>query len=248
MNAQFTQKITGSGERKALLAPIAQQAGQSVQYAGVPSFAYTAAGWSVDKNNMVFSPVFEIENELKENAALAELLKDAGAVSEGQLMVTIIPDHVDEDKAIIMQALLRSKETLIRSAFGTDKEPAVTASGTGYSFAFYNATLDHAYITAAIQFAYCIHEQSFQQKRVTSKDNPVENEKYAFRCFLLRIGMIGKEYSLARKTLLAPLSGNSSFKSGERKQETDSSEFTAAELNHGFNAPVETAGGEEVTA
>jgi len=36
----------------------------------------------------------------------------------------------------------------------------------------------------------------------------VENEKYPFRCFLLKLGFIGNEYKAARKILLARLEGN----------------------------------------
>jgi hypothetical protein len=41
-----------------------------------------------------------------------------------------------------------------------------------------------------------------------------DNEKYAFRCFLLRLGFIGPEYKNMRKVLLLKLSGNSAFKNG----------------------------------
>ena len=58
------------------------------------------------------------------------------------------------------------------------------------------------------------------QKRVTATEQPVENEKYAFRCFLLRLGFIGAEYKEARKILLKNLSGNAAFK-GTRGTETD---------------------------
>ena len=54
------------------------------------------------------------------------------------------------------------------------------------------------------------------QKQVRAKERPAENEKYAMRCFLLRIGMIGPEYAAARKELLKRLSGDASFKSGVR--------------------------------
>lgn len=221
MKAQFTQKITGTGERKALLTPIAEQAGQSVQYAGAPTFAYTAAGWAVDKNNVVASPVFELEDALESTVNLPELLREAGAAPDGQLTVTLLPDSVDEERAAIMQALLESKESLIRKALQTEQPFYVAAGVDAYTFTFFNATLDRAEIMAAIQFAACIYEQSLSQKRVTSKDKAVDNEKYAFRCFLLRIGMIGKEYGTARKTLSMHLSGNSSFKSGERKKADD---------------------------
>lgn len=38
------------------------------------------------------------------------------------------------------------------------------------------------------------------------------NDKYAFRCFLLRLGFIGDEYKIARKVLLKNLTGNSAFR------------------------------------
>jgi hypothetical protein len=46
------------------------------------------------------------------------------------------------------------------------------------------------------------------------KKTEVENEKYAFRCFLIRLGFVGTEYKAERKTLLKNLSGNSAFKNG----------------------------------
>ena len=50
------------------------------------------------------------------------------------------------------------------------------------------------------------------KRNVSSKVKPVDNEKYSFRIWLLRLGMIGDEYKLARKVLLKNLSGNSAFR------------------------------------
>ena len=55
-------------------------------------------------------------------------------------------------------------------------------------------------------------EQARTAKRVTMKEKKVENEKYAFRCFLLRLGFIGDEYKAARKVLLKNLTGNGAWK------------------------------------
>lgn len=148
MKAQFSQKI--SGERKRLLAPIAEKAQEAVRYAGAPTFAYKAAGWLVDKYNVVTSPVFEID-ELETYACIPELLRSVDAVPEGQLTLTLMPDRVEEEKAALMQALLESKTTLIYSALGIDKALTVATVETGYTLSFFDATLDHAYITAAIQ-------------------------------------------------------------------------------------------------
>lgn len=56
-------------------------------------------------------------------------------------------------------------------------------------------------------------------KRVTAVEHPVENEKYTFRCFLLRLGFIGAEYKQDRKILLRNLEGNSAWRTGGDKSE-----------------------------
>ena len=62
------------------------------------------------------------------------------------------------------------------------------------------------------------------QKRVTAKKKETDNDKYAFRCFLLRLGFIGTDYKTERKILLRNLSGSSAFKSGAKKTEVESCE------------------------
>jgi hypothetical protein len=57
------------------------------------------------------------------------------------------------------------------------------------------------------------------QKRINAKEKEVDNEKYAFRCFLLRLGFIGDEYKTARKILLRNFTGSSAFKSGTKAKE-----------------------------
>ena len=57
-----------------------------------------------------------------------------------------------------------------------------------------------------------------RQKRVTARAGAVTNEKYAFRCFLLRLGLIGAKYKTTRKILLRNLSGNSAFKAGQKAE------------------------------
>ena len=49
---------------------------------------------------------------------------------------------------------------------------------------------------------------------MTMKEKNVENEKYAFRCFLLRLGFIGDEYKETIKILLKNLTGNGAWKNG----------------------------------
>jgi len=52
-------------------------------------------------------------------------------------------------------------------------------------------------------------------QRVINKPDTSDNEKYAFRCFLLRLGMIGADFKPARKVLLRRLTGSSAFRHGK---------------------------------
>ena len=69
----------------------------------------------------------------------------------------------------------------------------------------------HAYSTLIA--ALC--QMSKDQKRISATEKPVDNERYAIRCFLLRLGFIGDDYKTDRKILMRYLPGNSAFKGGE---------------------------------
>ena len=56
------------------------------------------------------------------------------------------------------------------------------------------------------------------QQRVSAKEKEVDNEKYAFRCFLLRLGFIGNEYKTERKILMKNLSGSAAFKNQKKEE------------------------------
>jgi hypothetical protein len=52
-------------------------------------------------------------------------------------------------------------------------------------------------------------------QRIMSTRRDESNEKYAFRCFLLRLGFIGPQYKAQRKVLLKNLTGSAAFKNQE---------------------------------
>ena len=57
---------------------------------------------------------------------------------------------------------------------------------------------------------------SKEQKRISSKQKEIVNEKYEFRCFLLRLGFIGDDFKATRKILMRNLTGSAAFKNGSR--------------------------------
>lgn len=65
---------------------------------------------------------------------------------------------------------------------------------------------------AYAQFICKLVDMARNSKRITAKEREVENEKYAFRCFLLRLGLIGQEFKNSRKILMKNLEGNAVWK------------------------------------
>ena len=123
--------------------------------------------------------------------------------------------------------LLEGKGSLIKKAFGIE-EATYTFDEDKVTFNWLHGEITPEKAKAAQDFISKLCEMARTQKRVTAKAKAVDNEKYAFRCFLLRLGLIGAEYKTTRKILMANLSGNASFKSGHKKEAAESDETTEA--------------------
>ena len=77
---------------------------------------------------------------------------------------------------------------------------------------------DHEHLTAFAQLAVLMNQQAIGQKRIQAKDVNDENEKYAFRTWLLRLGMNGPDFKETRKILMENLSGHAAFRTDEEAQ------------------------------
>ncbi len=119
-----------------------------------------------------------------------------------------------------LKRLVKSKEVLIKKALGTYSLP-IDISEERISFPWFTGPKEAEEIKAYTHFISALCEMAKTQKRVNSTEKTVENEKYAFRCFLLRLGFIGSEYKSERKILLANLTGSSAFKNVQPNDEED---------------------------
>ena len=130
-----------------------------------------------------------------------------------------IPRKLMNDTALAyLDRIIEGKSTLIKKAIGADSlEYEITEDRI--RFPWFTMTEDAEENKTYITFISKLAEQARTAKRVTLKDKPVDNEKYAFRCFLLRLGFIGAKYKVDRKILLKNLTGSSAFKMA--KEETD---------------------------
>lgn len=115
-------------------------------------------------------------------------------------------EHIENLKKIII-----AKACLMKKAFGTDRLPVLEEFDKITFEWFPDMNPDNG--PAYIEFISALRKMAMEAKRVTMKDKEVENDKYAWRCFLLRLGFIGPEYKNTRKTLMKNFTGSSAFKS-----------------------------------
>jgi hypothetical protein len=216
------------GERKALVNAIGEILGVKPEYKGAPTFIYQIGGFEVDKEGAL---IFDEGTEGEKAAMLLDSLKSRGFTFEkpenatlentddGDLLVIEIPKEGFNDIVLTnLKKLLESKGDLIKKALGVEELPVEETQET-LRFPWFSFEADADKVKAYTHFITALCEMAKNQKRITATAKEVDNEKYAFRCFLLRLGFIGEEYKTARKILLSKLSGSSAFKSGTGKHE-----------------------------
>lgn len=222
-------------ERKALVTAIGEILEVRPQYKGMPSAAYEIDYFTVTKEGTL---EFDDRADSEEVENLLEQLADRGIVAapaemaqawfnareaelseksetEPQEANAGLTVEIPLDKVAVgnLTKLLDAKGNLIRKALGiTDLRIEVLDDRV--AFPWFEELPDSDAAKAYTHFISALCEMSRNAKRVTATEKPVENEKYAFRCFLLRLGFIGSEYKAERKILLKNLTGSSAFKDG----------------------------------
>jgi hypothetical protein len=79
-------------------------------------------------------------------------------------------------------------------------------------FRLFNGTMHAGKIRSYIVFCLAVSHQALVQKRAMAKRTHTDNEKYTFRCWLLRLGLIGDEFKNCRHHLMKSLDGNSAWR------------------------------------
>ena len=212
--------------RKAMVTAIKKEIGGKARYLGVPSCAYEIGNYTVGRNGeLEFGDVDDLDEvaPIVDACVMAtgitpaewEENKDAeetGTEDAMELTVTIPFTKVNVGN---LTSLLEAKGSLIKDALGiTDLRFEMNEDSV--SFPWFSKVEPEEAMTYT-KFITAICEMTMKQKRITAKPKENENEKYTFRCFLLRLGFIGDEYKADRKLLLSKLNGSSAFKSGAKK-------------------------------
>lgn len=194
--------------RKTLVAAIEELTGEKAVYRKMPTCNYDIGEVTVLKDGSIDFP---------DGSDIIKRLAEMGFTAEPeQTELTIgLPNTLTDTELDALKRLTASKATLIRKAVGAESLD-ITVSEDKVAFPWFTLTGGNEGEETAVYIALvtALVDMVKRQKRIIATEKDVENEKYAFRCFLLRLGFIGDEYKTARKILLRNLTGSSAWKGG----------------------------------
>ena len=218
------------------------------RYLGIPSYAYEVGDYTVSRNGdvtfddrmdsdeveMLFEALMErgykpeavSKPEPRQHEQHGQLSgpKAANVALESDepimdLVVSLPIDGYDAGSLNRLHTLIASKRTLLQRALGVELLP-VQVTEDRVSFPWFHGEIDSDHAQAYMNLIVQLCAMAKNSKRITAKDKETDNDKYAFRCFLLRLGFIGDSYKRDRKILLEKLEGSSAFRNGAPKPQT----------------------------
>ena len=233
-------------ERKILVKAVGEIMGWAPVYKGAPSFAFAVSNLIIDRDGTLIYDERTDEEDIRrlleglseqgfvnDEAVVAEATEPAAQqpvdsteqpsadeasiqVDSDRLTVEVPSDGFTDSALDNLERLVSGKSALIMKALGAESLPIERSENT-LRFPWFPASASGGDADAYARFIHALCEMAKTQKRVIMKEQSVDSEKFAFRCFLLRLGFIGADSASARRVLLSKLSGSGSFKSGKRK-------------------------------
>ena len=219
-------------DRKPLVKAISEFTGADAVYMRTPTYAYQIDYFTVTRDGNL---EFDDRADSKEIEGLLEFLAERGFIAEnadtkppetdteeipaaadsaepGEPVGLTVEVPLDGSAVENLTKLLEAKGRLIRRALAVDSL-SIEVTGSTVKFPWF-ADCGTDECKAYTHFISALCELASNAKRVTAKEKETDNDKYAFRCFLLRLGFIGSEYKTERKILLRNLIGSSAFRNG----------------------------------
>ena len=226
--------VTGA-RRKELVKIISDITGARAEYQYMPTCNYEIDYFTVTKDGMLLfddcadreeveqvldaiaAAGFECEPQSGEEQPSEEESEATRTAPQSETVGLTVEISLDKVAVGNLTKLLDAKGGLIKKALGV-QNIGIEILKDRVAFPWFTELPDTDAVQAYTHFISALCEMSKNARRVTVTEKAVENEKYAFRCFLLRLGFIGAEYKAERKILLKNLTGSSAFKSGSKKE------------------------------
>lgn len=210
--------------RKALVKAIAEITGEKPAYCGMPTGNYDIGEITVTREgSIICSDDSEIIAALASAGFTAEIAEEFTG-----LTITLPMEGMTDSAVDNLRKLVDAKAALIRKALEADCLEIQAADGR-ITFPWWNCLPGSEETQAYTGFIAALCRMAKDAKRVLSKETEVESEKYAFRCFLLRLGYIGEDSKAERKILLSKLSGHAAFRNQAEEDKFKANQKTKRE-------------------
>lgn len=212
--------------KKAFVNVLAEITGNKAVYQFTPTYAYAIGDLTVNRDATVTAPddrdlssllaalsamgykLMESDNAEMTTGQEPEPETDESGITEYTISLPLASANVGT-----LTNMISAKETLIKKALGiTDTRINVTEEKI--EFPWFDRQLTPEEVHAYTTFLSLLCKLSKELKHASSRPIETDNEKYAFRCFLLRLGFIGADYKEDRKVLLQNLTGSAAFRNG----------------------------------
>ena len=215
-----TYNVTGAA-RKELVKVIGSTLGTKPVYKFMPTCAFVISNITIEKDGTM---VWDERTDQDTIEAVIIALAAAGfnpVKDEAETEKTGLTIEIPLEKVSVgnLTKLLDATGELIKKALGIE-DTRIELKEDRIAFPWFKELPSPEEIKAYSHFIAALCEMALNQKRITAKEKPVDNDKYAFRCFLLRLGFIGDSYKRDRKILLEKLEGSSAFRNGAPKPQT----------------------------
>lgn len=224
-------------DRKELVKVLGKHLDIKPKYLGVPSFAYQVGDFTVDREGKIknkegdeveLTEILNSNEEIKES--LEEVTEEEIFIEEVNILIPLEGHNLNTLKNLVN--MIFSKQDLINKVFELDEdiisEREITKLNASETLEDFTENLKTEYIKiegdnisftletdiarSASLFFGLLNEKAKELKYASSKQIITDNAKYAFRTWIMRLGMIGTDYKEARKELLQNLNGNSAFR------------------------------------
>ena len=164
-------------------------------YQKVPSLSYKIGDCTLERDGTLRIPdsfdsetIDRLLTHLKEKDFTGEMEQ-----TEDRLIITVPKDSFTEQALSNLQKMVDNKEALFSNAF-VKENLTLNIDTENVSFVWFQFTVNPDEVSAYTEFVSRLCDLARKVKRVIPTATENDNDKYAFRCFPLRLGFIGDEY------------------------------------------------------
>lgn len=217
-------------DRKEKVKILSGHLGIKPKYLGVPSFAYEIGDFTVTRDGTII-------NEAGEKMEFEEILNPAIETEFDSIEIAFPLEGHDERTIRNLLNMIYSRQELIKKVFNYGKNIVEkelideistldllykvlesinkeNCKGIDFDKEKLTFTFVKGDIQTATVFLSLLIKKAKELNYASSKQVETDNDKYTFRTWLIRLGMVGNEYKTHRKILLSTLTGSSAFRNG----------------------------------